>query len=325
MSKINMDILSNAVEAIQIGLEDFKKKDPRRAQSALRNIFAGILLLFKEKLRRISPVDSDEVLIKQTIMPSLDASGKLFFQGKGKKTVDVQQIKDRFREFDIKVQWTVFDEINTLRNNIEHYYTDLSPSVVNEVVSKSFKIIRDFCIVYLEEEPSELFGTASWNIFLETDEIYETEKAASLDSLARVDWIFDTLKGAVQNLRCPECESDLIHAMEIKKYKTEEAFPLICKQCQNEFDLEEVIEECVKEELAGAAHLAGMDGGEDPYTECPECFKFTYIYDEECCISCGYQQEEKNCAVCGTPLVLEMAHDGELCSYHRWVMEKSDD
>lgn len=320
-----MDILSNAVEAIQVGLEDFKEKDPRRAQSALRNIFAGILLLFKEKLSRMSPADSDEVLIKQTIMPSLDAGGKLVFQGKGTRTVDVQQIKERFKEFDIKVQWKVFDEINNLRNNIEHYYTDLSPSVVNEVVAKSFKIIRDFCVVYLEEEPFELFGVASWNIFLETDEIYETEKAASLDSLMKIDWTFDTLKEAVKYLRCPECESDLIHATEIKKHETEKAFSLTCKQCQNEFDMDEVIEECVKEELAGAAHLAGMEGGEDPYTECPECFKFTYIYDEECCICCGYQQEHKKCAVCGTPLDLEMAHDGELCSYHKWVMGKSDD
>jgi len=320
-----MNILNNAVEAIQVGLEDFKSDDHRRAQSALRNIFAGMLLLFKEKLSRMSPPQSDEVLIKQIIVPAFNNQGELIFQGKGNKTVDVQQIKDRFKEFDIKVQWKLFDEINTLRNNIEHYYTEKSPTIVNEVVSKSFKIIRDFCITYLEEEPAELFGVSSWNIFLETDEVYEAEKTASITSLTSVDWTFSTLKDAVEYLRCPTCESDLIHALGIKKYKTSSIFPLSCKKCQEEFELEDVIEGCIMEELAGAAHIAGMDGSDYPYTDCPECLKSTYVYDEECCLNCGYSQEDKSCAVCGTSLDLEMANEGDLCSYHKWVMEKADD
>lgn len=279
-----MSILVNAIEAIQIGLEDFKSKDPRRANSSLRNIFAGLLLLFKEKLARMSPEGSDEILIKQKIVPALDKDGALFFEGDGHKTVDVQQIKERFRDLDIKVIWKDFDEINKLRNNIEHYYTEKSPSLVNEVISKSFKIIRDFCVTYLEEEPADLFGTASWNIFLEADEIYQSEKTASEQSLAKVDWGFKTLVQAVQHLRCPSCASDLIHAMDTK-YEVEKEFPLICKKCQEEFDIEEVIEECVREELAGAAHIAGMDGAEGPYAECPECLKTTYIFDEGCCIA----------------------------------------
>lgn len=113
-----MKILKNAVEAIQIGLEDFKSEDPRRAQSALRNIFAGMLLLFKEQLRRMSPDDNDEVLIKQTIVPTLDANGNLIFRGRGNKTVDVQQIKERFNSFGITVEWTEIEKINNLRNNI---------------------------------------------------------------------------------------------------------------------------------------------------------------------------------------------------------------
>ncbi|WP_263603510.1 hypothetical protein [Chryseobacterium sp. PET-29] len=87
-----MKILNNAVEAIQIGLEDYMNDDPRRAQSALRNIFAGILLLFKEKLRRMSPENSDEVLIKKDIRPVLNSDNGLLFKGKGDKTVDVAQI-----------------------------------------------------------------------------------------------------------------------------------------------------------------------------------------------------------------------------------------
>ncbi|OBS14807.1 hypothetical protein ATE49_19410 [Elizabethkingia miricola] len=93
-----MTLLNNAIEAIQIGLEDFKSTDPRRASSALRNIFAGTLLLFKEKLSRLSP-DDNSILIQQTIIPSLDDAGVLFFKGKGHKTVDFAQINLTYKMF----------------------------------------------------------------------------------------------------------------------------------------------------------------------------------------------------------------------------------
>jgi hypothetical protein len=68
-----------------------------------------------------------------------------------------------------------------------------------------------------------------------------------------------------------------------------------------------------------------MEGSDGPYDECPECFKSTYVYEEERCLYCGYHQEDKNCAVCNVPLDLEMAHEGGLCSYHKWAMEKDKD
>lgn len=60
-------ILANAVASVQIGVEDYLSDDPRRVLSAVRNLSAGILLLFKERLRELSPTNSDEVLIKQQI------------------------------------------------------------------------------------------------------------------------------------------------------------------------------------------------------------------------------------------------------------------
>ncbi|MBZ4042609.1 hypothetical protein [Flavobacterium hibisci] len=319
-----MKILKNAVEAIQIGLEDFKNEDPRRAQSAIRNIFAGMLLLFKEKLRRMSPENSDEVLIKQTITPVLNANGELSFQGKGKKTVDVQQIRERFKELGIIVDWKLIDEINNLRNNIEHYYTDKSSSVINEVVSKSFGIIRDFCVTHLKEEPSTLMGPVSCDIFLEAEEVYEKEKEESEQSLLKVDWTYPILIEAIRNIRSPSCKSDLIHAQDIHIYTPSEALPLWCKKCNKEFDLADVIEECITEELAAEAYLAVVDGGNDPYTECPECGQSTFVFSEECCLACGYQQESKTCLVCGTYLDTEEAYNGDICSYHKWVWEKAD-
>jgi hypothetical protein len=84
-------ILKNAIQSIQIGVEDYESKDSRRVLSSVRNLSAGVLLIFKEKLRLLSPPGSNESLLKQKVRPEKE-SGSVSFVGVGKKTVDVQQI-----------------------------------------------------------------------------------------------------------------------------------------------------------------------------------------------------------------------------------------
>ncbi len=116
-----MSISQNAIDSIQIGIEDYEDSDDRRSVSAVRNISVGILLLYKEKLCQLSPDDNKELLIKQNIRPIQNDDGDIVFEGKGHKTVDVQSIKERFKSLKVSVDWTRFDEINKLRNDLEHY------------------------------------------------------------------------------------------------------------------------------------------------------------------------------------------------------------
>lgn len=97
-----MELLDNAIESIQVGVEDYQSGTRPRLLSAVRNIHAGILLLYKEALRRMSAAGSNEALMMARIVPSKDSSGKVVFIGEGKKTVDSQQIKDRFETLGIK-------------------------------------------------------------------------------------------------------------------------------------------------------------------------------------------------------------------------------
>lgn len=315
-----MNIFKNAIDTIQIGLEDYKNDDPRRCLSAVRNISSGILLLFKEKLRQLSPTGSDEVLIKKDIRPNLDRAKKdIIFLGKGKKTVDVQQIKERFGTLDIAVDWKTFDQINELRNNIEHYYTDKSPTVITEIISKSFIVIRDFCVEYLEEDPMSLFGQEAWNVFLQADEIYRKEKDICSHSLSQIDWTFRVIEEGLDAIRCPACQSDLIMADGYKKYHPGKSLNLTCKKCQHEFDFEDVVEDCVHEAMYFDTFIAAKEGGEYPYDHCPECSKETYIFEEELCVACGYKHKEERCAVCHQSLSLEEAYEGSLCYYHSSV------
>ena len=85
-----MSILQNAIDSISLGIEDYEMAtaDTRRYISCTRNIFAGILLLFKHKLSELSPAGSDEVLIKQKVMPKIDINS-ITWIGEGKQTVDV--------------------------------------------------------------------------------------------------------------------------------------------------------------------------------------------------------------------------------------------
>ena len=43
-------LFSNAVASIRMGVEDFRQQDPDRDISAVRNFYAGVLLLAKEAL-----------------------------------------------------------------------------------------------------------------------------------------------------------------------------------------------------------------------------------------------------------------------------------
>lgn len=72
-----MSMLANAVASIRLGVEDFQAaaKDDARALSAIRNLTAGLLLLFKVKLQNLSPPGSKESLLKQNVTPGLDTDG----------------------------------------------------------------------------------------------------------------------------------------------------------------------------------------------------------------------------------------------------------
>ncbi|MFD3266155.1 hypothetical protein [Phenylobacterium ferrooxidans] len=80
-----MSLLANAVGAIQIAIEDFDSPDDRRVHAAIRNLHAGILLLCKVKLQRMSPPGSDEVLLKQGVEPHQTPNGDIIWHGTGRK------------------------------------------------------------------------------------------------------------------------------------------------------------------------------------------------------------------------------------------------
>ncbi len=64
-----MTIFENAIISLELGLEDFAEGSDKRLLSAVRNLHTGILLLYKTKIAALSPVKSDEALIKRELTP----------------------------------------------------------------------------------------------------------------------------------------------------------------------------------------------------------------------------------------------------------------
>jgi hypothetical protein len=188
-----MSLLNNAVESIQIGVEDYKSTDDRRHLSAVRNVSAGILLLFKEKLRRLSPRHDPDLLIKRDLLPKLETDGAVTFESTGRKTLDVQQIKERFQHLGVTVDWKLFDSINEIRNEVEHYYTAKSKDAIREALTKALVLIRDFVVRELHEDPLELLEPDCWNTLLKVAEVFAREEE---ECRKTIDLIGNTIRYA---------------------------------------------------------------------------------------------------------------------------------
>ena len=315
-----MGILKNAVDSISLGMEDYNNPDPRRLVSCTRNLVAGILLLFKHKLVELSPPKSDEVLIKQQIVPTIGTSG-LQWQGKGKKTVDVQQIKERFNALGISVDWTRIDKINDHRNDIEHYHSSLSQDAVRALIADSFMVIRDFIRKHLAKDPLDLLGATTWNALTNVAEVYQKEKEDCASHIESIDWKYDCLVGALSDFNCPECGSGLIDVAAQNSDRLTAEFK--CRSCGETWDFESMTDLAISKYYAGQNFLSEKDGGEPLAITCPECGHETYLLEDNVCVICEISVERK-CQRCGMEIPPEEIDGEGYCSWCAHMMAKDD-
>src|SRR5258708_7143764 len=116
-----IDLLDNAVAAIQMGVADYEAPDEQRVLSALRNLYARVLLLLKEKLVRESPPDSDDSLIYIDLVPTRAGAGIVWKPSRKNRTVDFHQIKERFEGLGLTLDWKRLETLRGLRNAAEHH------------------------------------------------------------------------------------------------------------------------------------------------------------------------------------------------------------
>ena len=315
-----MSILKNAIDSIAVGLEDYSSPDQRRVISCTRNVFAGILLLFKHKLSLLSAPGSDEALIKQRVLPVIDESAHIEWKGKGSKTVDVQGIKERFESLNIDVDWRRIEKINSFRNDIEHYFSNLKHEAIRSLISDSFVIINDFIRKHLNEDPKELLGDAAWGVLIEVNEVYEKEKAECLATLQSLEFFDDEIFNAFERYSCDECGSGLIVPSVCGGEATGAEYT--CKSCGKTLPYEEMVSEAVTDYFSHEVYLSHTDGGDSPLADCPECGG-VYLYAQGVCASCGHSAEHA-CQRCGSTIMPEELFAEPFCGYCAHVMSKDD-
>jgi ribosomal protein S27AE len=79
--------------------------------------------------------------------------------------------------------------------------------------------------------------------------------------------------------------------------------------------------------IAGAlgqeSYLAHKEGGEIPYTICPECGAEAYVMEEERRALCG-ESVEHTCARCGSSIPAEELSSSPYCGWCDHMMSKDD-
>lgn len=97
------EIFDNAITSIVLGIEDFETGTDERMLSAARNYYAGRLLLAKECLGRAAPKATAMEVIGAKFKPKPDGDGGGDHEVVGYTTVDLAQLRDRFKDF--KLPW----------------------------------------------------------------------------------------------------------------------------------------------------------------------------------------------------------------------------
>ena len=317
------DLLENALSAIRLGVEDYASDDSQRPASAARNIHAGLLLLYKEKLRRLSPDGSSDSLLMERVRPAISQSGDVVWVGTGKKTAGRQQIQQRLEDLQIAVDWKRFDKIAHLRHQLEHYHTAATPETIREVVANAFILIGDFLEQHLQTIPLNALGQETWQTMLDTAEVFHEARKQCLEALEGFPWETQSAASVAEHIRCSGCESSLV----VPEFSpdTNAGVPLFrCRACGSTTDLQGVLETAL-EDLHGFENYRSVKhGGNTETADCPECSAAAFVFSEGECAVCGYSPSYSACARCGAGISLDEQEFGGFCSYCHYVLNKDD-
>ena len=316
-------LLQNAIISIRLGLEDYESKNKHRVLSATRNLYAGVLLLCKEVLRRHSPPDSNEVLLKKTKGVTKDRDGSIRMVGVGESTVGRLEIEKIFKQLRL-VDLSKLERLAKIRNDIEHLHAP-APGAIQKAIAGAMPIIRSVIVYELKDNPSRLLGQKAWGILLKEAEVFKEEKDACMASFENVEWNSGALEESMEELHCPNCLSPLIKN-ESSQGASQDDVRLVCSECSEILERETAFEHALVESKRGESHIAVKNGGEGPLGDCPECDLEMYVFEENKCANCGFSMEVHTCGWCHGPLTLDdySYSGGNSCSYCTDLMSKPD-
>ncbi|TCD15230.1 hypothetical protein [Oricola cellulosilytica] len=316
------DIFENAVLSIQVGIEDFQSNDERRPVSALRNFYAGVLLLGKQCLLNAAPgADPMEVLASKFV-PVLNDDGELVHEPKGYQTIDLAELRERFKSF--KLAWPAgsIKDLQKLRNDFEHYHSQAPKEAIRQAIAGCFPLVEGFFAI-LGRSPKASLGDA-WDVMLAEKAFFDKLKGECDGTFNEIDWWGEITDRS--QIRCPTCGSSLIYQADADNSDPAEIKGQ-CKACGDEIAAEQTVEILVEAQFAEDAYLAAKEGLNPVIHSCPECANETYVETGETvkCFFCDYSIDA-SCARCGTSLTASTisVNNPHICDYCHHVSSRDD-
>lgn len=316
-------LYKNAIDSICLGVEDFESEDDRRALSCVRNLYAGLLLLFKYRLATMSPAGTNDVLISQRMQPKESDDGNIIWVGidSHKKTANSHQIQQRLKSLGVPVAWERVESVRKIRNDVEHLYPQAAPQAMREAVADTFIVVRDFLEKELAADAVQELGADCWQTMLEVSEVYERELLECMTALDTLSWVAEDAQTAVYEWHCEECGSALL--LPEQQGVEAEATRFCCKSCDARWSYEELIRKAVDEFFSGAEHINAKDGGDPIIADCPECGG-PYSTEADVCLLCGFEFGAQDCVRCGAQISIDEAESAPMCGYCSYVSSKGD-
>jgi hypothetical protein len=314
-------LFDNTVQSIQAGVEDYRSHDAKRAASAVRNFYAGVLLLAKEVLARAAPNADPMDVVGARYKPVPDQSGGVKFISASHNTIDFETIGKRFKDFGLPIDKQALDDLNRIRAEVEHFYTEEPDKAVREAIAKAFPVVVSLFRL-AEENPFEVLGDA-WQIMLEVRAVYESELDACRRTFESVEWPVANATGTP--FSCPQCHSDLV-AQDDPENTSHENVECHCRACGARIPAEKAMELALAAHFEWESYVAFDDGGDQPVQVCPSCGVAAYLvtHEEPGCVWCGCALDR--CARCMTDLTPENVSPSKstLCDYCDYMMSKDD-
>ncbi|MGE6660912.1 hypothetical protein ACQKEK_09245 [Pseudomonas sp. NPDC077408] len=312
-------VLENAVTSIQLGIEDYEltqgnRGNPLRAVSAARNLFAGVLLLFKYKISTLadSPEHAAYLIYKaRKFKPCRIDSGKIEWRPEleKNKTIDVSDIRLHFEGLGIRTDWTAVNALQTCRNDLEHLHLKHPLEDINKFLLDLFPLLRDFITHELSENPAALLG-ATWEVMLKNHEFFARNRDETHRQWAKLGVMEHTLE-LFKTCVCRACGSPLLEPNR-EDIKSEipfdySEFRCSCVACNQTDPFIELMAEALR------------FAKEDPFSEeaviidCSGCGAPLFDSIEGYCHLCGHSYQPPRCSGCNQILESYEAEHGALC------------
>lgn len=325
---MNSALFNNAIASIRMGVGDYKLKEDARYISAVRNLYAGVLLLAKEALVRAVPCENPELILGAGFKQAPDGNGGIRFKKFGKKTIDFNGLITRAIDFHIPLDKNLLEDLNQIRNDMEHFYSRHPEEKICAAISKGLVVVAKL-LRYLGEEPPTLLGE-EWETMLRIKDVYDEERAAARKSFENIKWFTDEI--SEEHIVCPNCHSELVEQLNIEN-TIQSDIKFHCRSCGNDLNYDEVIDCAIDTKFGtGALHRAVKDGGSIPLHTCPVCSNETLLETEDenwlVCVSCGETLKySSECSCCGDSMTVDeflLSDLSGVCSYCEYKAAKMD-